>query len=111
VLPRRGSTPFNIGLGIVLDYGVVNISRMTIQIGSRFYGDGLIIAIFETKGWFMICTKTMGALVGSPKYIDGNDLWRLLNSEMLRKMVYYNPKLHLANIILTHVLQTSDFML
>jgi hypothetical protein len=55
-------------------HGVVNVSRMTVQIGSRFYEDGPVVAIFETEGWYMICTKTRGALVGSPKYIDGNDV-------------------------------------
>ena len=60
---------------LVLEHhGAVNVSRMTVQIGSRFYEDVPIVAIFETEGWYMICTKTRGALAGSPKYIDGNDV-------------------------------------
>jgi hypothetical protein len=55
-------------------HGTVNVSRMTVQIGMRSYTSEPIVAIFAIKGWYQVCTKSMGALAGSPKYISGNDV-------------------------------------
>ena len=54
--------------------GVVKVARMSVEIGSRFYQDEPVIAIFESRGWLIVCTKSRGALIGSPLYIDADDV-------------------------------------
>jgi hypothetical protein len=77
---------------LVLEHhGVINVPRMTVQIGSRFDENGPIAAIFEIKGWFMICTRTMGALTGSPRYIDGKDVVEVVE---FKKNGLLQPKTH-----------------
>jgi hypothetical protein len=52
----------------------VNVSRMTVRIGARFFQDEPIAAIFEIKDWYVICTRSKGALAGSPRYIAASDV-------------------------------------
>jgi hypothetical protein len=74
-LPITGTNIFQLELE---HNGVIKIPRMNIQIGSRFYQEESVIAIFESKGWYLVCTRSRGALAGSPWYIDGNDVVRVV---------------------------------
>ncbi len=67
-------TDSNIFQLVMEHHGAVNVSRMTVQIGMRSLTSEPIIAIFAINGWFQVCTKSMGALAGSPKYISGKDV-------------------------------------
>ena len=67
-------TDSNIFQLVMEHHGAVNVSRMTVQIGMRSFTSEPIVAIFAINGWFQVCTKSMGALAGSPKYISGKDV-------------------------------------
>ena len=67
-------TDSNIFQLVMEHHGAVNVSRMTVQVGMRSFTSEPIVAIFAINGWFQVCTKSMGALAGSPKYISGKDV-------------------------------------
>ena len=55
--------------------GTIKVGRTQIEVGKRLYEGGeFVVAIFETIGWYLVCTKTRGALSGTPHYIDGQDV-------------------------------------
>ena len=67
-------TDSNIFQLVMEHHGAVNVSRMTVQVGMRSFTSEPIVAIFEINSWFQVCTKSLGALAGSPKYINGKDV-------------------------------------
>jgi hypothetical protein len=47
---------------------------MNIEIGTKIYQEEPKIAIFESKGRYLICTKSRGAMTGGPMYVYGSDV-------------------------------------
>ncbi|MGI2335753.1 MAG: hypothetical protein ACRKGH_03805 [Dehalogenimonas sp.] len=46
-----------------------------IEVGKPINDKGeTVIAIFEAKDWYMVCTKSRGALTGHPHYVSSEDV-------------------------------------
>ncbi len=55
--------------------GVVNVGKSEMAVGKRL-GEGgeIVVAIFEMKGWYLVCTQSRGAFMDSPVYVSGADV-------------------------------------
>ena len=55
--------------------GAVNVGKSEISVGKRL-GEGgeIVVAIFEIKDWYMVCTQSRGAFMDSPVYVSGSDV-------------------------------------
>ncbi len=53
----------------------INVGKSEIAVGKRL-GEGgqIVVAIFEMKDWYLVCTESRGAFVDSPVYVDGADV-------------------------------------
>ena len=57
--------------------GPVKTTKTELEVGkNRCNGNDIVVAILETKGWYIVCTKSRAALTGSPSYIDAKDVIR-----------------------------------
>ena len=50
----------------------INVPRMNAAISTKSHRDEPI-AIFESEGRYLVCTRSRGALIGCPAYVDGKD--------------------------------------
>jgi hypothetical protein len=66
---------------LVLEHdGTIKVGRTQIEVGKKiFEGGEFIVAIFETKGWYLVATKTNGAVMGRPYYVDGQDVIQIVD--------------------------------
>jgi hypothetical protein len=55
--------------------GAVKVGKSEISVGKRL-GEGgeIVVAIFEIKDWYMVCTQSRGAFMDSPVYVSGSDV-------------------------------------
>jgi hypothetical protein len=56
-------------------HGAVNVGKSEIAVGKRL-GEGgeIVVAIFEIKEWYVVCTQSRGAFMDSPVYVSGADV-------------------------------------
>ena len=53
---------------------------MEVQVGKPLgERDEIVVAIFESKGWYLICTLNQGVVAGSPKFIDRVDVTQVVD--------------------------------
>ena len=56
---------------VVEHKGPIKITPVEVQVGKQLgEHDEVVVAIFESQGWYLVCTLNQGAVAGSPKYID-----------------------------------------
>ncbi len=53
----------------------INVGKSEIAVGKRL-GEGgqIVVAIFEMKDWYLVCTESRGAFIDSPVYVSGADV-------------------------------------
>jgi len=55
--------------------GDIKVGRTEIEVGKKLYEKGeTVITIFESSGWYLVCTKSRGALKGHPHCVCGKDV-------------------------------------
>ena len=66
---------------LVLEHqGKIKVGQTKIEVGKGIYeGGDFVLAIFETAGWYLVCTKTRGGFTGTPLYVDGQDVVRVID--------------------------------
>jgi len=66
---------------IVVEHkGTIKTPPMEVQVGKPLgERDEIVVAIFESKGWYLICTLNQGVVAGSPKFIDRVDVTQVVD--------------------------------
>ena len=60
--------------------GPIKIAPIEVQVGKQSgKHDEIVVAIFESKGWYLVCTLNQGAVAGSHKYIDAADVVQVVD--------------------------------
>jgi hypothetical protein len=58
----------------------IKVGKTEVEVGKKLgERDGIVVAIFEMKDWYLVCTESRGAFVDSPFYIDGADVTHVID--------------------------------
>jgi hypothetical protein len=64
--------------------GDIKTPKYEIEVGRPINEKGeTVIAVFETSGWYLVCTKRRGALVGHPHCVCGQDVVEVVEFQLI----------------------------